>query len=328
MPVTLEEKALPTSTPLDKSKSNLSSTLSTNSFQIHMTPAQWKLIPANPRQRNTEYHLNRATHLLSPSPTHAFVSMAQDEAGNSWKLDGHTRSLLWERSPNLAPQTIYITVYHVKNQSEAAELYTHFDSPKSVETTTDRSFGAMREQNWSPKSSLFKDNNSITTALLITEGIISNVSLSKSRRVSIYSLLPLWLEELKLLDSILPHRKKFTSTLVAAALLTIRRRLSNPKFVSRTLEFWQLYLEDKGVKLENQMDGVEALTRLVFKSKQEPWSNSQQMELLARAISSFEGWWRKHQYSSLPKQTDTKEYANQINISNPSSPPHSPNPNN
>src|SRR5260370_461566 len=62
---------------------------------IELTVAEWLEIPDNPRQRDTERHLQRAKHLMTPAPTHRRVAMAQATTDDRrWKLDGHTRAII------------------------------------------------------------------------------------------------------------------------------------------------------------------------------------------------------------------------------------------
>jgi hypothetical protein len=277
---------------------------------LQMSPAQWAAVPDNPRQRNTEQHLARAKHLLTHSDAHAHVFMAITRNGQHVKLDGHTRSLLWDRTPELAPKTIYVTCLYVADLDEAAQLYTHFDNQAATENAKDRIFGAFRTTGYMPDSALFREGRA-TNALQIAESIVrtgtfTNITSRSISGVSIYEILPLWLAEIKLLDSIKPDSHKFPAVILAAALLTLRRR---PNDHAKTLEFWSLYDADKGVKLEHDYDGIEALTRLVTKAKAE--SNlTRNWRLLGRAISAYETWRTRRTYksNSAPKETDVFAY--------------------
>jgi hypothetical protein len=280
-------------------------------IHLQMSPAQWAAVLDNPRQRNTEQHLARAKHLLTHSATHAHVFMAITRDGQRVKLDGHTRSLLWTRTPKLAPKTIYVTCFYVSDLDEAAQLYTHFDNQAATENAKDRMFGAFRAVGYMPESGLFREGRA-TTAFQTAESIVrtgtfANITAARNAPgTSIYEILPLWLDEVKLLDSINPDHRKFPSVILTAALLTLGRR---PNDRAKTLEFWSLYNNDKGIKLEHDYDGVEALTRLVTKARAEG-NLTKNWRLLGRAISAYETWRTRRTYksNSAPKETDVSAY--------------------
>lgn len=281
-----------------------------------MTPEEWANIPDNPRQRDTERHLRRSSHLLNPSPTHAHVIMAFCPTTNqSWKLDGHTRSLLWSKTPDIAPPKLFVTVYDVANSNEAMRLYTHFDNSKAAETPVDRIAGAYRALNWQPTSA-FLALGSISHGLALAEGIYRGqpyeIKTNKDEQVnSIYTIVENWLPELKAIDTANPSYKNFNSQILCAALLTIRRRSPD-----KALRFWELYIQDQGLKLENEMDGVEALTRLFQASRTSKRKTSRHnLSLVQRAVSCFESWHTGRTYSkgknSVPKSTDLVKYMEQ-----------------
>lgn len=278
-----------------------------------MTPQEWANIPDNPRQRNTERHLARASHLLNSSPTHAHVIMAFCPSTNQfWKLDGHTRSLLWNKTPDLAPSQLFVTVYNVSNIEEAAHLYTHFDNSKAVETPADKVSGAYHALGWQPTSSLLTIGY-ISHSLALTEGACRGQSYEirikqDEESSSIYTIVANWLPELKAIDTVNPSYKNFNSQILCAALLSIRRRGPD-----KALPFWEAYIQDQGLKLENEMDGIEALARMFQTYRTARNKPSRHNSSLAqRAISCFEAWLFKRTYSkgrnSGPKTTDLVKY--------------------
>lgn len=283
---------------------------------IKMTPQEWIAVSDNPRQRDTERHLRRAKHLLSPSPTHAQVSMAQC-GKQSWKLDGHTRALLWTQQPDLAPPTIYVTVYSVLDEEEAKILYTHFDAKEALETSADKVYGAFNEIGWIPQTA-YLCRGVIVTGLLKSYMILhgnpsGEVGFSKDteRYPNTYTLVAFWQNELKALDEINPQRDHWNNSILGAALLTLRKRPGRAK------EFWNLYELDKGVKLEDQVDGVEAANRITINTrlgKGVARSSTGVVYNLSRYVSCFESWHRGHIYK-LPlmvKQTNLGAYTKDI----------------
>lgn len=225
--------------------------------------------------------------------------------GKKWKLDGHTRCLLWKEKPDLAPLSLYVDCYYVQNEEEAAELYTHFDNQVAVETSIDKVSGAFREINWTPKS-VFLLKGAITFALNIAEGFAQGFEgpPQNKNKIEIYELVKRWKTELVLFDICHPTYNKYNAQFMAAALLTIRKR------GNKAVEFWTLYNNDAGSKVDDQMDGVEAVTR-IFSSLKGSRKNVSDYSTVKRLVSAFEYWRRNKNYnvkSSGPKQMDLKTY--------------------
>lgn len=272
---------------------------------VRMTPQQWIAVADNPRQRNTERHLKSAKHLLNPSSAHAHVHMAIC-GDKSWKLDGHTRALLWSQQPSLAPETIHVVCHYVDSEDEAKELYTHFDNLKAAESSQDKVSGAYREIGFEPQSWLLK-RGAITSAIRradnISEGRTGNTS-----PFDIYELIHRWKAELTLFDSIDPQEVRFDQITVIAALITLR------KHRDKALEFWRLFNLDAGTKIDDEIDAIEALNRLM---KDKPSTKVDIFYSVSRAISCYESWRRNHNYKLFGKSrgmsiksTDLKAWFN------------------
>jgi hypothetical protein len=131
--------------------------MDTSTMSIHdtymttMSPAEWSLVRDNPRQRDTERRALKAKHLQKLEAAHTLVHMAEWDGGRC-KLEGHTRGKVWSDKPEIAPDTVDVRVYIVRDEEEAKRLYEHFNSREEVQTTTDRLFGAMREARITPHS--------------------------------------------------------------------------------------------------------------------------------------------------------------------------------
>lgn len=216
---------------------------------INLSTSEWARIRDNPRQRDTEAHLRKAKHLYSPSPTHKRVAAARLD-GKLYKLDGHTRALLWSRSPGLAPVGgVEVDVYPVSNVTELCKLYDEFDSRAAAETVADAAYGAMREIGFDPQSFLKKGG--FTLALQIAEGVRLRLS-SRRAKSPIHELVREWKPELTLLDGVPGFSaKRFSSVFIAAALVTLR------KHPEKALDFWWRYSQDLGKKQNTKKDGVQ-----------------------------------------------------------------------
>lgn len=269
----------------------------TNGVQVRLTVEQWRVVPDNPRQRNTELHLSRVIDTLrNPSPTQMVVAMAVERYGwrRIWKLDGHTRNLLWTKEPHLAPEHLNATIYEVENEAGAAELYTHHDSRSAVETSSDQTFGAYRESGVLVQSKMMR-NARIVTALHLAEAAAVGMR-GRVPGATPYSLVKNWKNEIELIDTITPVPHWFTHSIFFAAVMTIRRR------GAEALSFWDLYNQDKGVKGTEEMDGVEALHRMV----QDHRNCKDKIWLAGRAISCFETWRTHNAYSTKKKASGAR----------------------
>lgn len=260
-----------------------------------MTPAQWAAIPDNPIQRNTEKHLAGATHLLTPQKAHADVMMGVTPDGKRrWKLDGHTRSLLWSRRPDLAPEKVYVRIHEVADEAEAEKCYGHYDNKAALETASDKLSGAFHKVGWAPKSS-FLQRGALTTGIarasMIADGYqaATNVARTRPEYNDIYQQMPRWLPELQILDGfdISNGNKRWPSAVVTTALLTMRR-------YPRSVEFWRRYAENAGIKTATHADGVEVLSYALTNSRKSGATNN--AHLIGHAISCVEAWLEGRSY--------------------------------
>lgn len=215
-----------------------------------MTPVQWADVPDNPRQRNTEWRAARAAHLKLPHPTHAKLNMARLPNGALYKLDGHTRSFLWQTGKLSAPATLHVDVWDCSDLDAVRNLYGTFDSKAAVETTIDLIHGGMRDLDLNFQSDLLRSHRFVAGMRLAHSLVFGDASASVATP---YDLLKEWRPELNQLDVCDPTRRRFNSGVAAAALLTIRR------YGIDACKFWNAYAHGGGTKLDGQMDPVQAL---------------------------------------------------------------------
>lgn len=263
---------------------------------LKMTPAQWHLVAPNPIQRNTEERAKKAVrgHLKHSSPTQKHVHAARLPGGTLIKLDGHTRGLLWATGRLDQPDFVEVILYDVESPEEAIALYKHFDNPAAAENAVDRLSGAFR-------------NNGITPiSTLLSKGGITSAFLLIDYSASIYEMVKKWKKELELLDQLDLHQKQMPSTLVCAALLTLR------KHGQAAVNFWETYARNGGVKSNGAECGVEQLTKIVNSlrdRKRLAASGTAQREHQAgRAISCCEAWIKGQTFTVGAKATDLKAY--------------------
>ena len=256
---------------------------------IKMTPQQWLAVLPNPRQRDTEGRASCAHHLRSLKPTHRTVFAAELPGGDLVKLDGHTRGYMWAFGmTNETPEAVDVHVIPVKSMAEAKELYSHYDSAKTVEKARDKVFGAYRESSISPASGLIK-SGPVTSAI------------KKLGSDDVYSLIKQWKRELEAIDSLGIPAKKFSAGMLLGALIFVRVR------GDRGLEFVSLVAADAGTRTAEGSDGVDAICRHAYG----PGAKSGEIvirDTAGRFISAGEAWLAGRRYKQAVKSTDIKDY--------------------
>ena len=268
---------------------------------IQMTPAQWAAVEDNPIQRDTEEHAKKAlrNHLKKPSSAHRHVHAARLPNGKLVKLDGHTRSLLWQQGRLMAPEVVEVALHEAADLKEVIELYKHFDNEGSTENATDRLSGAYRLHAVKPSG-----------RLLVSGGISSALNIIDQSQRPIYELVEEWKGELELLDALNATKRAMPSVLIAAALVTFR------KHGLRALQFWTLYCTGAGSRIDGKSCGVDELTRIVADLRARKilatGGNAARREQAGRAISCCEAWLNGRSFSKGAKASDFGSYVDSL----------------
>ena len=262
---------------------------------ITMSVADWIEIPDNPRQRDTERHARRAKHLLTPAPTHRRVSMAMTPDGNrKWKLDGHTRALLWRRNEVQRPPDLNVSIFLVTSQIEAEELYVQFDAAEAVETGSDKVFGAYQALGYRPESKYLMMAG-INTAVRVAQGLAEGMR--RASKESIYRLIGDWLQEIQRIDQINPDHRRFNSALLAAALVAFRKHPDD----DRVFDFLTRYNDDAGEKIGDMRDAVEALSHFMLEARGEMGKkrnvDASRYAVIGKALAAVEAFRRNATYT-------------------------------
>lgn len=268
-----------------------------------MPISDWLAIPDNPRQRNTEARARLARHLDVFEPIHAHVDMAILPDGTKFKLDGHTRSYKWTLSPEIAPREVTVRVWRCPDISAACDLYDRFDSKKAVETTKDQTFGACREVGLSLSSTALRGagfGTAVRQLYAFHHGRALNAASGAS--VDVREAVRFYREELLLLDSIQPTTVRFVGGVTMAALATIKSRGRS------AVRFWTHYQNDTGNKEAGQMDGVQALSDAVLRSRGRGRDKSIERSFLFLAgVSHYLKWERRKPVVNSARHLQEKE---------------------
>lgn len=248
---------------------------------IEIKPEEWASVFDNPRQRDTESRARRASHLMTPHPSHCKVNMALLPDGRRYKLDGHTRSYIWSAGTVAAPPVLYVDVWRCRSLEDAKELYSTFDSKAAVETAADQVFGAKKDAGAEFKSRLLKSGRFVSGMKF---GHVFLHGVDKFNSLDTYALLKEWLAELRLLDKCEPTSRRFHTGITSAALLTLRR------YGEDAVDFWTRFAAGTGIKTGGVTDPVQALEeRMERRRGQNRLGGSTNVqEICGIAISAFE----------------------------------------
>jgi hypothetical protein len=264
-----------------------------------MSVAEWISIQDNPRQRDTEKHAARAKklHLRKSDPIHAMVGMAELPSGERYKLDGHTRSLLWQRGELAAPDELVVDIWWCRDEAAVKALYSRFDGQTAAETAVDRLRGAANEHEIAFKTPMLRDGNFGTAIKRIYLIGWSHKQDQWTSLDFVYDAVKTFKRELMALDDLNPQPARFTSGVIAAALVTLKRYGEN------AVPFWRAYSENAGLKDGPTMDGVQALSESVLSGKQIKKSSGiyLQAQIMYSAFTAYEGWKSDRPFSTSRK---------------------------
>jgi hypothetical protein len=247
-------------------------------YMTTMTPAEWAEVPNNPRQRDTEKRAMQAKHLYRLEAAHLLVHMAEWPGGRC-KLEGHTRAKVWSDRPEIAPEQLDVRVYVVADIEEAKRLYGHFNSKEEGETATDRVFGAMRECDIEPQSTLIRQarfSNAVRSAYGYVCGMSVNSSgtHSSAKHSSVYEAVEEFRAEILALDLLDLSKHKAYGPVLCCYFMGYR------KHGSQVNEFFARYASDAGVKDGKHKDCVQLFAeamdafRLVGSAGFEPFNEA------------------------------------------------------
>jgi len=261
-----------------------------------MTPHQWHMMKDNPVQRNTAEHANFAVkrHLSGYHDMHKYVNAAVLPNGDTYKIDGHTRGLLWSDGRLTAPDSVYVTWWRCETIKDVESIYRTFDSRKAAESARDEVYGVFRKHGLEFQSQLLRKRQFLSALksawAVCFGGRMTTDADDLERAISEFA------EELEMFDQLRPTNKTFFHATAAACLVTLKRDGVN------ALPFWRMYSRDEGWKGGGEVDPVEALSRLVTQMRKDrAYGDKNMQDLMQRALSCYEAW-RSNQTYHLHSQ--------------------------
>jgi len=235
--------------------------------KIEMDTDTFIKIQDNPIQRDTVNHAKKAVkrHLKEYTEPQRVVAIAQLTGSKKrWKVDGHTRSLLWDSGKLKAPTTVYVTVYHISNEEELIELYSHFDNKDAAETRQDQLTGALNYLKISGISRMRTHKLGILSAITLIDRALKRSN-----------------EDATVLVRISPYKKELTALLEQGWMYNTKQgQPGTPSCVTGTflilsklygndcLGFWSGYNTGKGMdSTRSGRDGSKAAVDWILRAR-------------------------------------------------------------
>lgn len=256
------------------------------SYTAEMTVQQWVALPDHPRQRDTVRQARKGHWDLARVARGAALESlrwvdAAELHGQLYKVDGHTRGLLWSKGKLPNPGTVFVKVYRCHSREELNELYGTFDTQSAAETMFDQVTGAYREQGLTLSSKRLRSGTIVDALSIATRGVARR----DADEFDIYDAVRTFAPELQRLDAVNPRPETFHTGVVSAALLSIALDPS-------TLEFFRLLSHGEGSKREGLPDPIEGTLCTIGKIKKRgsSWVKSRQEQLCAITLGAVAVW--------------------------------------
>lgn len=218
--------------------------------------SEWSKIPQFFSQRDHERRATETSHIRrfkDVLPTHLVVAMVVYPDGRRFKVDGHTRTQAWLSGVAVAPESLVVLSYKVQNKEEAKAIYNSIDSRESSKTSADALFSAMRELKMKMKSSALAKGD-YGYALNLAHGKNANTHFTKHMQVEALK------KEIELFDSILPEKKWFKVSSIAAGFMSVKRD------GEKALVFWKA-VNEGGFETPCMSNAHEAARQFIEMSK-------------------------------------------------------------
>jgi hypothetical protein len=184
-------------------------------------------------------------------PTHRLIHVAVLPNGVCYKLDGHTRTHMWNADMLDMPpdMCVDIEVYGCVNLAEVESLYRLFDNNEAVKNAKDYLASAYNKHDLHAKSGLIARGHigsALKMAFQFTQhGIVAGTY----TKIDVMDAYAEFDREVRILDLAAPSNDRFLTPITAAALVTIRKY-----GVYLIDEFWKPYQNDAGVSLGRGRD--------------------------------------------------------------------------
>tara|TARA_R110002110_G_scaffold215400_1_gene429242 strand:- start:555 stop:1514 length:960 start_codon:yes stop_codon:yes gene_type:complete len=224
-------------------------------------------------QRQTDFRKAKTKRLLKKKffASHLDVAVFKYPNGEEVRGNGNTRAVCWrefveEDLAELVPAHVNATIYLVKNDEEAKQLYYTFDSDESVEKAPDKITGVFRALGLSFNTAKIAKGNIGKSLQYCSAGRDSHPS--SSRRLDWFEIIKDYKQELITIDK-LKLKKHFDSHIICASLMMLKRHgVSN---IRLALGLEQLNERRKGA--QSPKTGTDGITYIL-----EEWDTNKVFE--------------------------------------------------
>jgi hypothetical protein len=241
------------------------------------------------------YSMNREVMFRTPKikkklmggfiPTHSIVHVGKAmnsfgvyKKGDLFRLDGNTRSEIWNNHPELIPPIdLCVFVHEINSKEYGDNVYNSIDSMDSAETGSEKLTGFQRELGFIPKSDMFlKGKYKSLLELTCRWGVDSEVIDEKGKPLYLQTAgnpaqLKCFFGELQFLDSNESlHKHKKSSMNVNSSILLIAKKygVNHPRLNLLVDNFVNAITTTNN---QTQMDGVHYVINDLFTDNKEIW---------------------------------------------------------
>lgn len=267
---------------------------------IKMTVDAWVSVADNPKQRDTARHAQKAVnkHLKSSSPVQSVVHAGKLPTGEMFKIDGHTRALLWSENRLAKPSHVDVVVYPCADIAEVIALYDAFDNPTAADSTPDNLHSAFRLAGHLPQCDLLKEG-AVVSALRLLHWSVPNL----------VPVVAYWIEEFVALDKLGLSRKTFACHGIAAALLILREYgEAGERFIIKVAA-------NDGYRADGKSCGVDEACRLLLEAKGKSRQPAAvQRALVGKLVACCTRWLNGRMSERTTKGVDISQWMTQHDI--------------
>ncbi len=231
-----------------------------NSFTV-MSVEKFCNLPDHPKQRNTMRRAIKYSrpgkHLAKAHHMHMLVQAVQFK-GKIYKLDGHTRAVLWKNG-KLEPfsNDVSVIMHQVDNEDDFINFYDAVDNPMPPKKSTDRIYSALKLKGIIGKNLLAAEAHGLTSAM-------REMTPDYKHELDMVPLVTTWLPDIKALDSIKNLTTKIMpSSFITGFLMCYRYARQNKKDAASVISLFRAYTDkNNSILNEGKMNAVYALHRL------------------------------------------------------------------
>lgn len=241
-----------------------------------------KNIPTYNRNRDVMRRVEKTSKILKNFlPTHLEMSVGIAvkpfgiyKKGDKFLLNGNTRMAVYEKYPELIPPHPFnVTIYNCHDEDTTFSLYESMDSKDSVETSTDKMTGLLRESNFNPISKVLKLGK-FKTALNIAARYGNDENGIYLQNATDKEKFEYFIKELIFLDkkNLDNFGKRYSGNLLAALLMVLKKYGTNHPRISLMINNMQEGIG--GVNEHGESDGVNYVYNKLYTDYKDTWNNT------------------------------------------------------